>query len=60
MGYLDDFAHLLQNKKILFFFQKEKFKRDIKNNVWRKQQLNKIAPFIVVLMAIIFSMIVIK
>ena len=60
MEYLDDFANLLQNKKILFFFQKEKFKRDIKNNVWRKQQLNKIAPFIVVLMAIIFSMIIIK
>lgn len=60
MSYLDDFAHLLENKKTLFFFQKEKFKRDIKNNIWRKKQIDKFAPFLVVLIAIIFSLIVIK
>ena len=60
MSYLDDFAHLLEDKKNLFFFQKEKFKRDIKNDVWRKRQIDKFAPFFVVVLAIIFSLIIIK
>lgn len=60
MSYLDDFAHLLEDKKNLFFFQKEKFKRDIKNDVWRKSHIDKFAPFFVVLLAIIFSLLIIK